>query len=216
MPRVLVINPNSNDLVTEKLQASLGSYNPYPDTEVDCISIQEGPFGIETDADISLVEPLVVNKINDEFSNYDAFVIACYSDPGLSESRRIFQKPIYGIHEAAVKLCSQLTLKFGVIALGEDSINRHADYIKRLHLEQFYVGEEALNISVNQAVSATNTLDKIIVSGHKLIKEKGAEIIILGCAGMAKHRLSAEKELGVRVIDPVQVSVEKAIENINE
>jgi hypothetical protein len=30
---------------------------------------------------------------------------------------------------------------------------------------------------------------------------------------MAKHRVKAEEELGVRIIDPVQISVEIAIEN---
>ena len=70
-----------------------------------------------------------------------------------------------------------------------------------------------LLISVNEAVSDSNTLSKIIASGSKLIKEQAAQIIILGCAGMAKHRVKAEEELGVRIIDPVQISVEIAIEN---
>ena len=57
-------------------------------------------------------------------------------------------------------------------------------------------------------------MNKIIDAGFKLIKERAAKIIILGCAGMARHRLQAEKELDVIVIDPVQVTVETAIEDL--
>ena len=214
MSRILVINPNSNNLVTIHLQSALDKHVSDLDITVHCVSIEEGPFGIETKADIESVEPLVENKIASVYEDYDAFVIACYSDPGLSAARRIFSKPIYGIHEATIKYCDNKKLNFGVIALAEKSIVRHASYIKKINLEHFYVGEKALDISVNEAVHDQNTLNKIIDAGFKLIKERAAKIIILGCAGMARHRLQAEKELGVIVIDPVQVTVETAIEDL--
>jgi len=213
MHKILVINPNSNDLVTKQLQASFCDDRFRKDTQVECVTLEEGPFGIETDEDISFVGPLVTKKIDDEILNYDAFVIACYSDPGLTEARRNFSKAIYGIHEAAVKFCAHLELKFGVIALGEDSIKRHADYIKQLNLGLFYIGEEALDISVNEAVCNEDALEKIVEAGNKLIEAKESELIILGCAGMARHRFSAEKALGIRVIDPVHAGVDLAIAN---
>ena len=160
------------------------------------------------------VEPLIINKISDELDEYDAFVIACYSDPGLNEAKQIFKKPIYGIHETSVKFCTKLRHNFGVIALGDESIQRHINYIKALNLESYYIGENALNISVNEAVSDKSTFSKIIISGRDLIEKQRVEMIILGCAGLAKHRAAVERELGVKVIDPVQTSVEVAVDNL--
>ena len=72
------------------------------------------------------------------------------------------------------------------------------------------MGENALNISVNEAVSDKSTFSKIIISGRDLIEKQRVEMIILGCAGLAKHRAAVERELGVKVIDPVQTSVESS------
>ena len=52
MHKILVINPNSNADVTVKLSGIFCDYHVTKNTKVDCISIQEGPFGIESDEDI--------------------------------------------------------------------------------------------------------------------------------------------------------------------
>ena len=66
MHKILVINPNSNEDVTLKLSDIFCDYTISKNTKVDCISIQEGPFGIELDEDIRHVSPLVVEKIKKE------------------------------------------------------------------------------------------------------------------------------------------------------
>ena len=66
MHKILVINPNSNADVTVKLSDIFCEYHISKNTKVDCISIQEGPFGIESDEDIHHVSPLVKKKIKNE------------------------------------------------------------------------------------------------------------------------------------------------------
>ena len=214
MHKILVINPNSNAVVTVKLSDIFREYHITKNTKVDCISIQDGPFGIESDEDIHHVSPLVVNKIKNELPNYDAFVIACYSDPGLSDSKFAFSAPIYGIHETTVKFCHYRKIKFGVIALGEKSIKRHYEYIRKLNLRLYYAGEVSIDMDVNEAVNGENTMMKIYNASKNLIQNEKAEAIILGCAGMAKYRESLEQKLGIMVLDPVQTSVDSAIMNL--
>lgn len=80
-------------------------------------------------------------------------------------------------------------------------------YVRKLGLANFHAGERPLAISVDQAANDPHTLQKIIDTGRELIEEDGAETVILGCAGMAKHRQPAQDKLGVPVIDPVQAAV---------
>ena len=47
--------------------------------------------------------------------------------------------------------------------------------------------------------------------GLKLKDDDGAEAIVMGCAGMARHRRPLEDALGVPVIDPTQAAVAMAI-----
>ena len=86
MHKILVINPNSNADVTVKLSDIFREYHISKNTKVDCISIQEGPFGIESDEDIHHVSPLVIKKIKNELPNYDAFCLL-YTSPSPRDQR---------------------------------------------------------------------------------------------------------------------------------
>jgi Asp/Glu/hydantoin racemase len=207
--RILVINPNSNDSVTRGLDESLEALRSELDIDVDCHTMTNAPFGIESDADITTVSPMVVNWISDH-PDYDAYVIACYSDPGLDESRLRFDKPVLGIHESAISFCAAHGRKFGVLALGRESIQRHIAYVRQLGFREYHAGERPMDISVDEAANDPETLDKIIENGRLLIEEDGAEFLVLGCAGLAAWRAPAEKALGVPVIDPVLAAVSAA------
>lgn len=212
--RILVINPNSNASVTAGIDTALDRQRREDALHIDCITLDAGPFGIESDADIDAVAPLVVSKISEQLANYDAFVIACYSDPGLAESRSAVDKPVLGIHESAIGMSVAYERRFGVLALGRESIQRHIGYVRSLGMQAFHAGERPLDVSVDEAANDPGTLQKIIDVGRELIDEDGAETLILGCAGLAAHRRAAQAALGVPVIDPVQAAVALASQDI--
>ena len=51
----------------------------------------------------------------------------------------------------------------------------------------------------------------MIEVGTELCDRDGAETIVMGCAGMARHRKPLEAALGVPVIDPTQAAVTMAL-----
>lgn len=204
---VLIINPNSNQSVTDGIAATVAE-DQLPGTLVlDCVTLDGAPFGIETDADIAAVRPLILERIAESLGDYDAFIIACYSDPALPEARTLTRKPVLGIQESAALLAVSHERRFGVLALGRESIKRHTAYLRELGLQSFHAGERPLGITVDEAANDPGTLDGIIETGRELIEEDGAELIILGCAGLSAHRRAAQAALGVPVIDPVQAAV---------
>ena len=213
MARILVINPNSNVSVTEGISSALDRIRKSSGIEIGCSTLGKGPFGIESDEDIQAVIPLIIGEIFDN-RDFDAYVIACYSDPGLNESRTIAKSPVFGIHESAVTLAASHGRSFGVLALGRESIQRHIAYVRDLGFQQFHAGERPLDISVDAAANDPETLDKIIATGRELIEEDGAESLVLGCAGLAAHRQAAQQALGVPVIDPTEAAVSLAVDAI--
>ena len=70
--------------------------------------------------------------------------------------------------------------------------------------------EIPLNMSVDESARGTGTFDRLVEVGSSL-KEQGAGAIILGCAGMARHRPGLEAQLGIPVIDPTQAAVAMAL-----
>ena len=212
MSQILVINPNSNESVTEGLRESLQKFNSSA-VDIKCCTLEDGPFGIETDEDIVNVIPLVVQRIS-ESPEFDAYVIACYSDPGLAKCNKLFSKPVFGMQRSAIEKAISTGERFGVLALSEQSIKRHMAYMRDLGLDGQLAGELPLDISVDEAANDVGCFEKIVSQGRRLIDESGADVLILGCAGMASHREPSEKVLLVPVIEPAQAAVSIAIEAV--
>ena len=208
MKKILVINPNSNERVTGQLREALADLAPA--AAIECCTLNEGPFGIESDADVDAAATLLVEKIPRE-TGYDAFVIACYSDPGLAECRQLSDVPVFGMQESALRTAADRGRRFGVLALSEASIARHLPYIEGLGLGNQLAAELPLGITVEQSAGDPATLDKVVENGRCLVDEHGAEAIVLGCAGMAALREPAEHALSVPVIEPVRAAVSDAI-----
>jgi allantoin racemase len=208
-PRIRVVNPNSNEAVTRGIDTALEPLRFANGPEIVCSTLAEGPFGIESQADAeSVVMPLLRLIAADNSS--DAFVIACFSDPGLHVCREGTPRPVFGIAECGVLAALARADRFGVIAIGQRSIARHARYLRQMGLTSRFAGERPLNMSVAETASE-KTLDRMIEVGRRLKDDDGAGAVVMGCAGMARHRLGLELALGIPVIDPTQAAVTMAI-----
>jgi allantoin racemase len=208
--RIRVINPNSNEAVTRNLDDALEPLRFQGGPEIVCSTLAEGPFGIETQADVeAVVMPL--RRLVEEDNASDAFVIACYSDPGLHVCREGTSRPVFGIAECGVLTALARGGRFGVIAIGQRSIARHARYLRQMALIDRLAGERPLDMSVAETASEDGTLARMIEIGRVLKQEDGAEAVVMGCAGMARHRAPLERALGIPVIDPTQAAVTMAI-----
>jgi len=211
--RVIVINPNSNQAVTEGMALALEPLTHPGGPQVECMTLYEGPFGIESQADIdAVVEPLrdVVTSREDA----GAFVIACYSDPGLPVCREATDKPVFGTQECGVLTAMAQGDRFGVIALSEASIERHVRYLSRMGVLDRMAGERSANLSVDESATADKAFSHLQAVGRELRDLDGADVLVLGCAGMAAHRKGLEDSLGVPVIDPVQAAAVMAISSV--
>ena len=209
-PRILVINPNSNEAVTRGLEEALRPLG-FPDgPEIECRTLKEGPFGIESQADSDSVA-LPLRRLVEGENGASAFVIACYSDPGLHVCREGTSRPVFGIAECGVLTALSRADTFGVIAIKSRSIPRHMRYLRQMGLTDRLAGERPLEMSVAETASGEGTLGRMIAVGTELRDQDGARAIVMGCAGMARHRRPLEDALGVPVIDPTQAAVAMAL-----
>lgn len=207
---IRVINPNSNPAVTDGIAEAVAPLAWPGAIAIDCVTLAEGPFGVESQADMdSVAMPLRARVAADETA--DAFVIACYSDPGLHVCREATPRPVFGIAECGVLTALARGDRFGVLAIAAPSIRRHMRYLRQMSLVDRLAGERALDMSVAETASGEATLERMIAVGRELVSADGADVLIMGCAGMARHRRALEDELGVPVIDPTQAAVTFAV-----
>lgn len=209
-PQIMVVNPNSNTVVTQGVDDALAALRFADGPELICRTLAEGPIGIETQEHVESVTLPLRNLIAGD-KHADAFVIACYSDPGLHVCREATRKPVFGINEAGVLTALARGERFGVIAIRQRSIRRHVRYMRQMGLLERFAGERPLEMSVAETASGAGTLARMIEVGRALCELDGADIIVMGCAGMARHRQKLEDALGVPVIDPTQAAVAMAV-----
>jgi Asp/Glu/hydantoin racemase len=209
-PRIRIINPNSNPLVTQGLEEALEPLCFAGGPEIVCETLTEGPYGIESQADVDGVA-MPLRRLVESDNRSAAFVIACYSDPGLHVCREATDRPVFGIAECGVLTALARADSFGVIAIAQRSIRRHVRYVRQMGLMERLAGERPLDMSVAETASGEGTLAKMIEVGRMLRDQDGAGAIVMGCAGMARHRKPLEQALGIPVIDPTQAAVTMAL-----
>jgi allantoin racemase len=207
---ILVINPNSNPAVTAGLDAALATLRLGDGPSIRCATLAEGPFGIETQKDVEQVT-LPLRTLVEQDNAADAFIIACFSDPGLHACREATRRPVFGINECGVLTALARGDRFGIIAIAAPSIARHRRYLQQLGLLGRLAGERPLGMSVAETASGEGTLARMEAVARRLVEQDGADVIVMGCAGMARRRRPLEAALGVPVIDPTLAAVAMAI-----
>jgi len=209
--RILVINPNSTEVVTRGIDEAVEPLRMAGGPAIDCVTLKEGPPGIETQQQVDAVVSPMLNLVLSKEKEYAAFVVACYSDPGLYALREATRKPVLGIAECAILTALTLGPKFGVIAILKQSIPRHLRYVGAMGVSGRLAAELPVGLPVVELSNEDKTFGRMVEVGKALRDRHAADVVIMGCAGMARYRKALQDELGVPVVEPTQAAVAMAI-----
>jgi len=209
--KILVINPNSTEAVTRGIDAAMVPLRAEGGPQIDCVTLPEGPPGIETQQHVDSVVAPLLKLVRERESDYAAFVIACYSDPGLFSVREATRKPVLGIAECGILTALTLGQKFGVIAILAQSIPRHLRYVGAMGVADRLAGELPLGLGVTELGDEQGSFGRMVEVGRALRETHGADVLVMGCAGMARYRQALQEEVGIPVVEPTQAAVAMAI-----
>jgi Asp/Glu/hydantoin racemase len=211
MTTIYVINPNSTQAVTDAIDAALDPLRSGDGPEIACVTLAEGPPGIESQRDVDgVVAPLLARAAALEDAA-DAFVIACFSDPGLHALREQSGRPVLGIAECGVLTALTIAPRFGVLAILPASIARHRRYFAAMGVADRLAGELAIDVGVADLADERLTFARLADRGAALRDQHGADVVVMGCAGMARYRAALEDSLAIPVVEPTQAAVAMAI-----
>ena len=210
---LIVINPNSSQSVTDGIASALSPFEGRGEP-IRCLTLLEGPPGIETQrqADLTIAPMLALADAHE--AEAAGYVIACFGDPGLHALRDQTSLPVVGIQEAAVMTALTLGQRFGVIAILPTSIPRHMRAFGAMGVLDRLAGDRALGLGVLELADRDRTLAAMIETGRRLRDEDGANVLITGCAGMAYLREPLEDATGLPVVEPCQAAAAMALGQI--
>ncbi|EJA0166462.1 hypothetical protein MQB33_003530 [Salmonella enterica subsp. enterica serovar Sandiego] len=221
LQHIYVINPNSLHSVTREIEHALSPLQFPGGPVIKCVTLAKGPAGIQTQRDVdSVAIPLCEQIIrctaqsNAQGAIASAFIIACFSDPGLYSARECTDKQVFGIAESGILTAMAMGQKFGVISILQTSIARHFRYFTAMGVTGRFAGDIAIGLSVDGLSDRDETFKRLNVAGAALRDKHSADVLVLGCAGMASYRKMLEETLDIPVVDPTQAAVTMALGQI--
>lgn len=200
--RIALINPNTTESMTASMTEVARSVAG-PDVQIDPFSAKTGPAAIESHVDEAYAAVSVVEIVG-EHPDYDAYIVACASDPGLFAARELVTAPVVGIGEAAFHAASMLGRRFVVMTTIPRDITPALDRIEALGLRALCAGVVAAEVTVlDTGAQNLSGVERMIAIGREALEQLEAEVIVLGCGGMADTVGAMARALGVPVVDGV-------------
>jgi len=196
--KIFIINPNSDLEMTDSIRNAAETFAG-GDFEIECSAAPGAPKFIETYEDAVKAAPGMIRLMRDNESTSDAFIVACHCDPNLDILKEIARKPVVGIGEASIKIASMLGHKFSIV-----SSMLHSVPNKEALVRKYYLNEQLASIRAPEGdTGALSPEEKYLLAAQKAVNEDLAEVIVLGCAGMAGLDKRLQEILGVPVLDGV-------------
>ncbi|HKM64269.1 MAG TPA: aspartate/glutamate racemase family protein [Acidisphaera sp.] len=206
--RILVMNPNSSVQVTAAIDAAMQPLRLPGGPAIDVDRLPSGPPSIGTQQDVDGVVMKLVEWVRGD--DADAFVLACFSDPGLHAVREAaIGRPVFGIAECGILRALMLGERFGIIALSGRSVQRQQRYVRQMGVAERYAGSVPVDATAGE--TAGEAIRERLAQAGRRLAEQGADVLVLGCAGMAGHRRALEEMCGRPVVEPTQWAVVAAI-----
>jgi len=196
--RVLIINPNSDPGMTASIQESAEAYARGA-FEVETVSTPEAPRFLESYEDEIRCGPGVMKILREKEDAFDAFVIACHSDSHLHAARELTLKPVIGIGEASMKLASFLGHGFSVVTTHQHSVPGKLLQVRACHLQDLLVSIRA----PEAGEEGWSDAELFMELSRRAVEEDGAEVIVLGCAGLSGMDRGIQDALNVPVLNGV-------------
>ncbi len=206
--RIRIINANTSAAMTDKMGvAALNAARP--GTEIIAVNPASGPLTIESHFDETVAAVGVCEEIRaGEVAGTDAYVIACFGDPGLYAARELTNAPVIGIAEAAFHVASLIATRFSVVTtLGRTGIMAERllhEYGMGIRCRKVRAAEIPVLALEHQADEAFRLIEAECIRARD---EDNIGAIVLGCGGMADlaGRLSAS--MGMPVVEGVAAAV---------
>lgn len=209
--QIRVINPNTTAWMTDGIRTSASAVAA-PGTTIVAVNPTMGPVSIESHYDEALAVPGLLEQIAiGNAEGADAFVVACFGDPGLDAARELAQGPVIGIAEAAMHLATLVGRSFSIVTTLSRTSGRALDLVRRAGFDAACVGIRACEIAVLDLDDPrSNAYSLILDECQRAVADDGADSIVLGCAGMASLFTRLSSATGVPVIDGVAAATKLA------
>jgi allantoin racemase len=206
--RIKVINPNTTASMTALIGAAARAVAG-PGVTIDAVNPEHGPASIEGHYDEAMACAGLLEEVRrGEAQGANAYVVACFGDPGLDAAREMASGPVIGIAEAAMRTASYLATGFSVVTTLTRTVVIAEHLVVKYGMQSHCRSVRASDVAVLELEDPNSgAYARILAECRRALDVDRSGAIVLGCAGMADLCERLSLELKVPVIDGVAAAV---------
>lgn len=208
--RILVVNVNTTATMTEAIAAQARAVAA-PSTEVVGLTPRLGADSVEGNFESYLAAVAVMDAVQRYDGPYDAIIQAGFGEHGREGLQELTEVPVVDITDAAAHTAMLLGHRYSVVTTLDRTVPLIEDRLKLAGLDGHCASVRASGLSVLELEGDPRaTVEAIAEEAKRAVTEDRAEVICLGCGGMAGLDAAVREATGAPVVDGVAAAVKLA------
>lgn len=205
--RILVVNVNTTASMTDTIAASARAVAS-PGTEIIGLTPPFGAESVEGNLESYLAAVAVQEAVRSYPEPYDAVIQAGYGEHGREGLQELCDVPVVDITEAAASTAQFLGHRYSVVTTLDRTVPLIEDRLLLAGLSQRCASVRASGLSVLELEEdPARAVEAIVAQSVAAVRDDHAEVICLGCGGMAGLTEQVAAATGVPIVDGVAAAV---------
>ena len=204
--RLLVINPNTNAAVTERVRRAAKAF-AQAGTVLDVVNPELGPLAIETPQDRAAAVPHVLELINRAAGAYDGYILACFDDIAIAEARRALSAPVISMAEAGIRAAAVHHARFDVVTTVKSAVPTIAALVQAYGMSERCT-VRATGIGVSETAAMTQRAEAALTSTVGASQASGSGAVVLGSGAYAGRRLQLSDAFSMPFVDGLEAAID--------
>jgi allantoin racemase len=208
--RILVVNVNTTTSITDAI-AKQAEAVAAQGTEIVGLTPEIGAESVEGNFESYLAAIAVMDRVRSYLEPYDAVIQAGYGEHGREGLQELLDVPVVDITEASASIAMMLGHKYSVVTTLDRTVPLIEDRLRLAGLDAKCASVRASGLPVLALESDPEAaIEAIVDEAEAAVREDKAEVICLGCGGMAGLDDRIRDRTGVPVVDGVSAAVKLA------
>jgi allantoin racemase len=208
--RIIVVNVNTSASMTQSIAEGARRYAS-KGTEIVALQPLFGAEAVDCNFESYLSAVAVMDRVVTYREPYDAVVLAGFGEHGRDGLQELIEQPVVEICEASAHVAMMIGRSYSVVTTLQRSVPAVEDRLRLAGLWEKCASVRATGLgTLDVDRDPQGSMRSIVAEARKAVEEDHAEVICLGCAGMAGLEEAITGELHVPVIDGVGAAVKLA------
>ena len=205
--RILIANVNTTEAITEAI-AEQARTVASPGTEIVGLTPWFGAESVEGNFESYLAAIAVMDRVLAYEGPYDAVIQAGYGEHGREGLQELLNVPVVDITDAAASTAMYLGHAYSVVTTLDRTVPLIEDRLKLSGLYDRCASVRASGLAVLELeADPQRAVEAIVEQAERAVRDDKAEVICLGCGGMAGLDEQIRQRTGVPVVDGVSAAV---------